>query len=171
MNSYNEHRNIHLRKQVLQSLLKMMQTQDINDISISSLTENAGIGRASFYRNYDSKEDVLRQEAISKLQRWGRISERDPRFSPIYIFESLFTHIRENGEFYAALQKAGLMDIILDTLVEKVGLDPSMPNEEAYAKASLAYMIFGWINEWMKRGMQEKGDELKDMLMRNSSNG
>ena len=32
----------------------------IEDISISELCDNAGIGRASFYRNFDSKEDILR---------------------------------------------------------------------------------------------------------------
>lgn len=32
----------------------------IEDISISELCDNAGIGRASFYRNFHSKEDILR---------------------------------------------------------------------------------------------------------------
>ena len=39
-----------------------------------------------------------------------------------------------------------------------------MPNGIAYLKSSLDYMIYGWVIEWMKRGMQESGTELALMF-------
>lgn len=34
----------------------------------------------------------------------------------------------------------------------------------AYLKSSIAYMLYGWVIEWMKRGMQESGTELALMI-------
>ena len=53
---------------------------------------------------------------------------------------------------------------MLDTLVDKIGISPKMPNGLAYFNSFLAYGIYGWINEWIKRGMQESGTELHAMF-------
>ena len=171
MNSYNEQRNAQVRKQILDALISMMKTQDYHSIGVSAIVETAHVGRASFYRNYTSKEDVLRQEAETVINEWSSDPQNSGSSSPVDFLESLFTHFRENKELCMALYVAGMSDILLDIIVKKIGIDPSMTNEEAYAKSSLAYMIFGWVNEWIKRGMEETGTELKDMLLRNSAGG
>jgi hypothetical protein len=35
-----------------------------------------------------------------------------------------------------------------------------MPNLEAYMKSFWAYGIYGWLLEWIRRGMPESGKEL-----------
>ena len=34
----------------------------------------------------------------------------------------------------------------------------------SYLKSSIAYMLYGWVIEWMKRGMQESGTEIALMI-------
>ena len=55
--------NSYVHSQILKTLLEMMRVDNFNSITISRLTAKAEVGRASFYRNYQTKEDVLRQEA------------------------------------------------------------------------------------------------------------
>ena len=62
----NEGRNIYVIEHMTESLLTLLENKAIEDISISELCDNAGIGRASFYRNFNSKEDILRAH-IDKL--------------------------------------------------------------------------------------------------------
>ena len=38
------------------------------------------------------------------------------------------------------------------------------PDPVAYLKSSIGYMIYGWVIEWMKRGMPQSGDELSDLI-------
>ena len=66
MRASNQEKNSYVRRQILHTLLEMMREQEFQDIVISRLTARAGVGRASFYRNFTGKEDVLRQEA----DRW-----------------------------------------------------------------------------------------------------
>lgn len=59
----NQEKNSYVRSQILKALLEMMRIDNFDSITISNLTAKAEVGRASFYRNYQTKEDVLRQEA------------------------------------------------------------------------------------------------------------
>ena len=164
MNASNQEKNNYVRSQILNTLLDMMKEQDIHAIVISSLTEQACVGRASFYRNFDSKEDVLRQEANRLASEWKITYEREEHTVPSEILVSLLDFYKEHADFYLALYRAGLEDIVLNTLLEQIEISPELPNAVAYLRSSIAYLIFGWIVEWMKRGMQESGTELAKMI-------
>ena len=56
-------KDTYVHSQILKTLLEMMRVDNFDSITISRLTAKAEVGRASFYRNYQTKEDVLRQEA------------------------------------------------------------------------------------------------------------
>ena len=55
-------------------------------------------------------------------------------------------------------------DTVLQTLLEQLGITPEIPNAIAHLKSFIAYLLYGWIVEWMKRGMQESGTELAKMF-------
>ena len=59
----NQEKNRQVRQKLLFTLLDMMAEQDFDLISVSDLAHRSGVGRASFYRNYTSKEDILQQES------------------------------------------------------------------------------------------------------------
>ena len=54
--------------------------------------------------------------------------------------------------------------MVLQTLLVHSEITPEIPNALAYLKSSMAYMLYGWVIEWMKRGMMESGTELAKML-------
>lgn len=56
----NEGRNAYVIKHLTEAFLSLLAKKPIEDISISELVETAGVGRASFYRNYERKEDILK---------------------------------------------------------------------------------------------------------------
>ena len=63
MNMNNEQKNTYVKKQILTALLDLLKEKPLSDISVSELTSKAEIGRVSFYRNYQNKEDILKVEA------------------------------------------------------------------------------------------------------------
>ena len=160
----NQEKNTYVRNQILRALLTLMQGQPFADISISALVSTAQVGRASFYRNFASKEDVLRQEAERLMQTWGQEFEAEEHSSPNELLISLLDFYKEHREFYLAIHAAGMSDIVLNTILKATAITPDLPNAIAYLKSSIAYMIYGWVIEWMNRGMQESGTELARMI-------
>ncbi|MDO5602368.1 MAG: TetR/AcrR family transcriptional regulator [Oscillospiraceae bacterium] len=171
MKGNNKEKNSYVRGQILNTLLEMMKEQDFHDIVISALTERACVGRSSFYRNYTGKEDVLRQEAERLALQWKKGYERQKHTAPTEILIALLDFYQEHAVFYLALYQAGLSEIVLGTLLQQTEISPELPNAAAYLRSSVAYMIFGWVIEWMKRGMQESGTELAKMIANAQQNG
>ena len=156
----NEQKNTYVKKQITAALLALLKEKPLSEISISELTSRAGIGRVSFYRNYESKEDILKEESERLTREWGRLYESNPESAPETLFPSLFDFYRDHKDFYTTLYHAGMSSIMMETIVSTIRITPEMQNLEAYMKAFWAYGIYGWMLEWIKRGMQESGKEL-----------
>ena len=164
MNMNNEQKNTYVKKQILTALLDLLKEKPLSDISVSELTSRAEIGRVSFYRNYQNKEDILKEESDRLIKEWGRLYESNPESTPESLFPSLFDFYRDHREFYTILYNAGMSSIMMETIISTIQIMPEMPNLEAYMKSFWAYGIYGWMLEWIKRGMHESGDELKALF-------
>ncbi len=47
------------RERLLTALMQLLKSKSLSAISITELTEQAGVSRMTYYRNYTSKEDIL----------------------------------------------------------------------------------------------------------------
>ena len=160
MNMNNEQKNTYVKKQITAALLEILKEKPLSDISVSELTNKAKIGRVSFYRNYQNKEDILKEESDRLIKEWGRLYEANPESAPETLFPSLFDFYRDHRDFYTTLYNAGMSSIMMETIIGTIQIKPEMQNLEAYMKSFWAYGIYGWMLEWIKRGMQESGKEL-----------
>jgi AcrR family transcriptional regulator len=160
MNMNNEQKNTYVKKQITATLIDLLKKKSLPEISISELTDKAGISRVSFYRNYQSKEDILKEESNRLIKEWGKLYESNPESAPETLFPSLFDFYRDHREFYTTLYNAGMSSIMMETIVGTIQITPDMKNLEAYIKSFWAYGIYGWLLEWIKRGMPESGKEL-----------
>ena len=159
----------YVKTKITNTLLQLLNKYDINEIDIRFLCQEAGVGRASFYRNFSSKEQVILEHASSLIQAWGDAFEADPDSSPFNVFGSLFDHFKQNKKFYTLLYKQNMSGVILETIKDKVGLIPSLSNKEAYEKAFFSYGLYGWICEWIKRGMKESAEGINHLLVASSN--
>lgn len=160
----NEQKNSYVKTQITGALIELLSEKAMEEISVSELTEKAQVGRVSFYRNYKTKEDILREESNRLIQEWGRLYEANPESSPETLFPSLFDFYREHKGFYTILYQAGMTAIMQETILNTIQITSEMSNLEAYMKSFWAYGIYGWMIEWIKRGMPESGDELSRLF-------
>lgn len=164
MNMNNDQKNTYVKKQITAALLELLNEKPIADISISELTQRAQIGRVSFYRNYQSKEDILREESDRLIKEWGHRYETNPESSPETLFPSLFDFYKEHKEFYTIIFQSGMTSIMLETILDTIQVTEEMSNLEAYMKSFWAYGIYGWMIEWINRGMPESGSDLLSLF-------
>lgn len=154
----NEGRNLYVVEHITDAMLKLMQDRLLNDISISEICEEAGVGRASFYRNYESKEDVVRKYLEKLIREWSK--DFESKGDPSYLSESLLRHFYKYKDFYLLLYRQGLSQMIYENIRWATELDEAQNNMERYTKSMIAGMIFGWVDEWMRQGMPETPEEL-----------
>ena len=66
------------RALLLQGLVKMLETHDIQDISVKELTELVDINRGTFYLHYDDIYDMLHKVADEMFLEFNEIMEQKP---------------------------------------------------------------------------------------------
>lgn len=160
----NEARNAYVIEHITDALLKLLHSKPIEDISISELCDLAGIGRASFYRNFESKEDILREYIQQIFKEWTDESDKKENKPLSDLLYLLFAHFEKHRDFYGLLNERNLVFLLKDVIIGLCGPKPEHAKEEAYARAYAAYTLYGWIEVWFQRGMRETAEEISEMF-------
>ena len=114
------------------ALLNMMKKQSFESISITALTKRAGVGRVSFYRNFESKEDVIRKHLRNLLEDWWAEYKGT---TTVELVQAIFEHYYKNKELSILLYKQGLAHISLQSVKDSCGAKPEQDNNTAYFSA------------------------------------
>lgn len=160
----NEGRNAYVILHLTDALLKLLEDKNIHEISIRELCDLAGVGRASFYRNYESREDIIKKHLAGLFHEWTAGYREHDDMPLSELIHSIFTHFERHRDFYGLLGKRNLVYLLKDTLIEMIGPKPEHSKTEAYATAFVAYSLYGWIEVWFQRGMQESAEEMAEMF-------
>ncbi|MCM1026752.1 MAG: TetR/AcrR family transcriptional regulator [Roseburia sp.] len=160
----NEGRNAYVVEHLKNAFLELFSEKPLNDISVSELAERAGVGRASFYRNYECKEDILKEHIDDLFREWtneGQRNEGAPLSEQIRI---MIAHFEKRREFYKLLSDRGYTYLLKNALIRVYGPKPEDEAVQAYSSAFVAYTLYGWIEVWLQRGMRESADEMAEMF-------
>lgn len=152
-------------EKITDGLLELMEEMPFGEITVSDIVRRAEVGRASFYRHFDSKEAVVRHHLARLLKEWAR--EFEATGKPEELGPTLLRHFYGHRYFYLLLHRCGLSHYLLDAIRAKMELD-SKADQEAYSLSWFAGALYGFVDEWMRRGMITSPDELEAMSRENS---
>ncbi len=93
-------------KLILEALLELTAQKGFSALTVSDITKLAGINRATFYRHYQDKFDLLNTYAQTVFEMLEDESQRSNEVSDHQIYAGLikiFEHIRANAKFYRVM--------------------------------------------------------------------
>lgn len=155
--------NLLVRDCITKALFRLMKRKDYNDISISELVNTAGVSRNSFYRNYQSREDILRQYLADKTSAWwSGFTEQPDRY--IHVIAEVFQHFLSMKEEINLIYRAGLSWLLMEHifLCGRQSLTGEVRN--AYQTAFMSGGLWGLTNEWILKGMMETPEEMEKLF-------
>lgn len=156
----NESRNAYVVEHLTSSMLALLEEKPIAEISISELCDMAGVGRTSFYRNYQAKEDIIKAYIAHLFQDWVNKCKKSPNRSVRETVQVVFSHFEANREFYSLLNERGLVYLLKDIILDLCGFNPEQEMVAAYSSAYVGFFLYGWIEVWFRRGMRDTAEEL-----------
>lgn len=160
----NEKRNAYVIEHITDSFLKLLVEKPIADISISELTDLAGVGRASFYRNFRRKEDIITACLNQLFSEWINEYENKNNAPLSEQVHTMIAHFENHRSFYTLLNEQGLTYMLKDIIIGFCGPKPEYEIIQAYASSFAAYTIYGWIDTWFQRGMRDSSDEIYEIF-------
>ncbi|MEO0565831.1 MAG: TetR-like C-terminal domain-containing protein [Chloroflexota bacterium] len=171
-----DQRAIRSGEMLYDGLAKLIREKPLDEITVTDLVQAAQVGRATFYRNFDYIEDVLRLRCdqvceglvayyINYVMEYGT-EARPPLLQP------MLRYFDTHSDMIELLMLADRLDIF-STSFRRV-FDPFRARfaerfgvEEEYADYAMAIRI-GFITSvlvhWIETGKQQEPDELAEKL-------
>lgn len=166
MNTHNFKKNTYVKRQITKAIIELLKDKEIKEITINELAEKSGTGRVSFYRNFDSKEDIIEQYLTKVISDWYQknknVFEQETRDDKL--FGSFFKLLSQHAELYQLLYKRKLLYLLRQALMELLSPKPEDSNFYAYTVAFVAGGLYSWVEEWIRRGMPESPEKIEELL-------
>ncbi len=173
-----EDRRVRRTKKLLtQALTQLMQTKQINEITVKELTDLADMNRGTFYLYYKDIYDMLEKiedgifEALEEITSLHEHDNMAAQTKPILL--DLFRFIAENQEMCRVLLSPhGDMNFLhrLNGVVREKCLEIWPANQENQSEADFEYhysfVMFGCaglIRAWVNRNCQESAVQMAEM--------
>lgn len=109
--------NLRVKIKITTTLFSLMKKKSLAEVTITELVNGAGVARASFYRNYCSKEDVLVTLIRDVLEVFR--SEVDVEQGGFYHYENIllsFQYFQKYRSYILDLYSSGFASILLEEL-------------------------------------------------------
>ncbi|OLS40752.1 TetR/AcrR family transcriptional regulator [Bacillus sp. MRMR6] len=180
-NEFMDRRIIRSKKAMKAALLSLMTEKEFRDITVTDIVRMADINRGTFYKHYQTTEDILEEitdEVILDLID----SFREP-YKNMEVFEltkltstaiKIFDHVKRFAEFYSLMVRTNTLagfqhrfcGIVKDVVLNDFKNEISHPNINVELNASYqAYAILGIIIEWINGGFKYSSTYMAEQLL------
>ncbi len=145
--------NLRVKKNITHTLFALMQKKSLSEITITELVEGAGVARASFYRNYCSKEDVLVTLIRDVLDDFR--SKIPPGQDSFYTYENIllsFQYFHTYRSYILDLYRSGFAFVFLEELNRfHESIEGTMPSSSIKKYQLYMYIgaLFNTTLEWL----------------------
>lgn len=153
------------------SIIKLLETQELDDIHVSDICTAAGIGRTTFYRYFNSKNSKEQLLVFKITYEWERYAEghreaveRDKGFA-------LACYIYENKRIFSLLYRRGLIGAVMRAFEELIPADTACDKDASYLMSFFTYGYFGVIYQWVKYDFDETPEQVREHIGRTFSAG
>ena len=150
---------------ITDAIIELLKTTPFEKISINEITSKAGVGRATYFRNFSSKTEAITFKVITMWSVWCEKNGQSPEDQLTFKNSvDFFNFSYENKELYKILYNTGLQSTIYDAFYSVIMKQQRSTSEEYYKSRFLSYGVYGIVNEWVKRDFKEPPQEIALIL-------
>jgi len=172
---------IYLKTCLRESYFSLLQEKNAENISISEIVKLAGLSRMSFYRYYQTKDDIVRQYIDDSFDEFMDELRNKPVGDLQASATLLFSYFRSNKDRIKILIEQGLFHLFFESfsqfLQESNLVIDSKPNisDEGlqyyyqYTSGGILNLIKGWVSGGMKESDEKMALVLKQIKEAQSS--
>ncbi len=165
------------REWSFEALVRLSKTKEYNNINISEIIKKAGISRATFYRNFSSKEDVIIIKAKTLFGSFytdiiDYYKQNNPE-NELFLIQQFFDLVDKEEAFIDLIIKANLESIMIEGIYELITIHNQMfypiiktkKRTEIYTMDLVASSAWSILSRWHKTNKQETPQELTKIFM------
>ena len=164
-------RDHYLLKNVIDALVTKLYDTPYSEVSISELCRVANISRMTFYRHFNSKDEVIESYLEALHQKFLEEVVHKNRFASYIQYENMllaFQNDQEHSRYVEYIIKNNMGEILMRKLIENeldLSLRSQKTEEDRYLSIAYASAIYGVIVNWVREGMTASPETLARLLI------
>lgn len=152
----------YIKRCIEDTLFLLMEEKTFSKINVREICQKAYVGRTSFYRHFQTKEDVLLYAFVRMWQDWCDIHHvKERKKFTLDNAETFFAYNLSIKNRLDVMYKNKLDTIILKSFEQLMKDDNDL---NGYENSFYGYGLFGILKEWWSRGFKDTSDEVAKIL-------
>lgn len=164
------HKNKDIRSQrskewIYQGLCKLIEKKPYKTITVTELITVAGVGRSTFYRNYDLIDDVIIERLDKEFSHFYKYIFESNELVKFHLSPQLFTPVfsywQEDSQILELVIKADRLNLLnsifmryIDIIINKYGIFQMNRDELEYATVIISGIVQSVLVKWILDGKQ-----------------
>ena len=174
-----ENQRIALTKRMLQEgLLRLLETKDLDKISVTELCRESGINRATFYNHYSSPQDLLMDlEAQMSDELTEILGDPQSVEEVAQQTEAACAYLQEHARYVITLYQChadGDLETVFSELNRNFHNESRRLKKKTSMDADSIHLVstflctgcYHLIREWLIKDIQKTPKEISDLLLR-----
>lgn len=154
-----------LKECMADALLCAMKEKSFEKITVTEITEAAGVNRSTWFRNFESKDEALTFKLVLLWYQWaGEHGMRDCRRYTAENVEDFFAFNASIQPVLETIYHAEQLPCVYDAFCHVMSAKSETTPAQAYEARFYSYGLFGLLDEWIGRGFCETPQQLAEML-------
>ncbi|QOS39132.1 TetR/AcrR family transcriptional regulator [Treponema rectale] len=160
----NEEINRITKDSIQEALVYLLSKKDIDDISVTEIVNKAGVSRTAYYRNYQSKEDILKDFSMNVFNLiFSQLDREDFAKDPKNWYRFIFTQIKNNARIVKLVVKARLYTA--EEFLPKSDLTMLSINEQ-YQIFAMESALVNLIQKWVEEDFVLSVEEMTELCFK-----
>ena len=159
--------NLRVKRLIVNAFFKLLEENDLDSISISEITRTAKVSRMAYYRNFNSKIDIIDFYLDDILEEQMASLNYDVNFWTVEYGRAFFQSMRKHKDRILLLNQMGLDGMFLNKFSaanEDFAGDMPQNSIERYNLYYAAGAAYNGTIEWLKSGCKESVEEMTQSL-------
>ena len=155
---------LYLKECMADALIKLLEEKTLDQITVPEITDLAGVGRATYFRHFSKKEDLITFKLVRLLERWKeeniQLNTYRNNRDRVFAYFSFHSGIRE---LISLMHERNLLITVYYVFFQTMIPDAGNRIRE-FEVRFIAAGVLGMLEEWAVNGFKESPEELTDMV-------
>ena len=154
--------NTTTKRRIALALMELLDEKAFGEITVTEITDRAGVSRMTYYRNYPSKEAIL-EERVREISRELQnivVSLEDTYHSLV----SGFHFVRDYSGALQILLKADMGIMLLRVITDHIQATIGEQSRGKYTIPMYAGALYNTYVAWLENGMKESPEEMARLI-------
>lgn len=164
---------IRSQREITEALISLMKESPYDEISVKQILLESGLAKKTFYRNFESKDDVLISKIRAELREYFSVVDG----GKADVLTTIFAFAKKNKDLLLILDRNDMLHVVLKCMNENIRshtkgqVSETNPFVQLFDGLDSEYLIalnigavWNVISFWVHGGMKETPEYVRDTI-------